>query len=269
MSVALNQAHRIVLGPEEVRSNHVLLSRDNTHHVREVLRLRHGGAVRGLVPATGEPSGEGYDLVLRIEEMRSGRLACSIEGRVELGSEPALAVTVCQGLTRSERFEYAVQKCTEIGAWGFRPVITARSIIRLDASRCNQRLGRWRRIAEEAALQSGRARIPEVSDIVRLGELCDLARVSPAQLMLVAYEEETTPLREVLRRATADARPQTAAVVVGPEGGLERGEVEQLAAAGFIPVSLGPRILRTETAGPVILSLLLYELADLGGAVVG
>ncbi len=217
MSAGPNGVHRIVLTAEEIRGNRVLLTRENTHHVREVLRLRHGAVLRGLVPLTSEPASGGYDLILRIDEMRSGRQACEVGGHIELGTEPPLAVTVCQGLTRSERFEYSLQKCTEIGARGFRPVLTARSIVRLDALRHLQRLGRWRRIAEEAALQSGRARIPEVSEVVRLGELCDLATASPAQLMLVAYEQETTPLRDVLRRATTNGRPQTAPVVVGHE----------------------------------------------------
>lgn len=249
--------HRIRLGPEEFRGPAVVLSPPNAHHVREVLRLRHGDQLRGLAP-------DGFDLILRIEG-NGGRLRCAVEGELPPLPEPGLRVSICQGLTRAERFELVLQKGAEIGACDFYPVITARTVIRLHAAQAASRAGRWRRIVEEAALQCGRAHIPEVHPPMSLSGLARMIAERPPDLMLVPYENETASLRDVLRSAASGPRPVTAAVVVGPEGGFEPREIGELCSAGFRPVSLGPRILRTETAGPLVLSLLLYELGDVGG----
>lgn len=267
--------HRIRLdGPElRVVRGELVLGPGNSRHLREVLRLRPGDLVRGL-------AGGGLDYLLRVERLRPGQLVCTVAGTVEVRAEPDLAVTVCQALTRPERFEYTLQKCTEIGAAAFVPVVTRRSIVRRPERGSAPRLGRWQRIVEEAALQSGRGTVPPVSEPVELEALLSPAGPVPGLaggpscprgpygLRLVAYEEESRPLGPLLRQAAASGDgpvPPTAAMVIGPEGGLEAAEVAKLAAAGFVPVSLGPRVLRAETAGPVMLTMLLYELGDLGG----
>jgi 16S rRNA (uracil1498-N3)-methyltransferase len=226
--------------------------------------------------------------MLQVHGQISERLRCVAEATLAPVPEPALHVAVCQGLTRAERMEYVLQKGSELGAWEFYPLITARTVVRPDGLRSAARLGRWRRITEEAALQSGRAHIPPVHPVLALSDLATKMAADPCDLMVVPYEEEVATLRDVLRSrlprtpaagpdlaeaAASGARPgaragavSTAAVVIGPEGGFERSEIAMLREAGFTPVSLGPRILRTETAGPVVLSLLLYEFGDLGGA---
>jgi len=188
--------------------------------------------------------------------------------------------------------EYVLQKGTELGAAEFWPVITDRTVVRPDSGRAAGRLTRWRRIVEEAALQSGRSDVPVVHDVRPLAVLLEAMREQPRDLLLVAYEEETRPLKDLLREIDArresqgegaaeaaeveaareaEARggpathPKTAAVVIGPEGGLSTGEISAMRAAGFVPVSLGPRILRTETAAAAALAMLLYEFGDLGG----
>jgi len=257
------QAHRIVLTPDEIRGQDVVLSAANTHHVREVLRLRHGALVRGLVPDGPIP---GYDLVLRVGEMWEHRQQLSVVERIELVAEPQLAIEVCQGLSRGERFEITLQKCTEIGAMSFVPLLTERTVLRPDVRQREQRMQRWRRIIEEAALQSGRTRIPTLAEPIKLAELVTLAAAAPVDLSLIAYEAEHNPFRAFVQaRRNNGELPRTARIVIGPEGGLARAEVDCLSVAGFTPVSLGPRILRTETAGPVMTALLLYEFADLGG----
>lgn len=252
--------HRIRLSAEELHGPAVVLSPPNSHHVRQVLRLRRGEQLRGLAP-------DGTDLILRIEGEGDWRyLRCAVEGQIAPLPEPGLGVSLCQGLTRAERFELVLQKGTELGAWDFRPVITARTVIRLDAAQASARIGRWRRIVEEAALQCGRTHIPEIRPVVPLSEMTRAMAQDPRDLMLVPYENATWPLRTTLKDLSAGTPPpRSAAVCVGPEGGFEPREIDELRSAGFRPVSLGPRILRTETAGPLVLSLLLYELGDVGG----
>lgn len=254
--------HRVYLRDRPADAGWVELDPANSHHVREVLRLRPGQHLRALVPA-------GHDLVLQITDTRPGRVLCTVAGRVALPSEPALRVSVYQGLTRGERFEYVLQKCTEIGAYDFFPVIMRRTVIRPSQHGAASRLARWQRIVEEAALQSGRAAIPLVHPPALLGDVLATdhrsAQASEGALRLVADEEESRPLGEVLAALREPDCPGRAQIVIGPEGGLERDEVQAMIRAGFVPVSLGPRVLRTETAGPVLLSILLYELADLGG----
>ena len=258
------QLHRIVLTPNEVRGDDVLLSAANTHHVREVLRLRHRAFVRGLVAESG-PSAR-YDLLLRLEDNWEGRLHCLVVGRVELPPDPRLAITVGQGLTRGERFEYTLQKCTEIGAAEIVPLLTERTVVRPESVERTQRLARWQRIVEEAALQSGRGSIPAIGDPVKLTDFAGQCAGVPADLRLVAYESERGALHTVLASMRRQGIvPLAAQIVIGPEGGLASREVDCLVEAGFTPVSLGPRILRTETAGPLLTALLLYEFADLGG----
>jgi len=164
--------------------------------------------------------------------------------------------------------EYVLQKCTEIGAYDFFPVIMRRTVIKPDQRSATSRLARWQRIVEEAALQSGRAAIPLVHPPALLGDVLaadhGCVHASDHALRLLADEAESRPLGEVLAAVREPGRLRRAHIVIGPEGGLDRDEVQVMTQAGFVPVSLGPRLLRAETAGPVLLSILLYELADLG-----
>lgn len=267
------QLHRIFLHPEEIRRGGVVLSPSNTRHVRDVLRLRHGDGLRGLAPG-------GEDLILKIaDNYGGGRLRCEVAGSLPPLAPSPLAVSVCQAMARGEKMEYVLQKGTELGAAEFWPIITDRTVVRPDSGRAAGRLARWRRIVEEAALQSGRSEVPVVHDVRPLAGLLADFREQPRDLLLVAYEEETRALRDVLREYSrpspqgedaapgdgSGSRPRTAAVVIGPEGGFSPQEVGAMTGAGFIPVSLGPRILRSETAGAAALAILLYQFGDLGG----
>lgn len=264
------QLHRILLSPGEIRRGAVILSPANTRHVRDVLRLRRGDALRGLAPGGG-------DLVLRITGGEGGLLLCEVTRTLPPLPEPALAVAICQGLSRGDKMEYVLQKCTELGAFEFWPVITERAVVRPDSGRASARLARWRRIAEEAALQSGRPFVPAVQDVLPLPRLVESFRAQPRDLMLLAYEAETRALRDVLREMRSRAAqagpegdaasllPRSAVVAIGPEGGFAPQEAAGMVEAGFIPVSLGPRVVRTETAGVAALAILLYEFGDLGG----
>jgi 16S rRNA (uracil1498-N3)-methyltransferase len=159
--------------------------------------------------------------------------------------------------------DFIVQKCTEIGVSGFVPVLTERSVARTSADSADRRVGRWQRIASEAAKQAGRGAVPSVEGIRGLeSALSELA--SQGMLLIMPWELER---ERSLRAALADANFETGtgiAVIAGPEGGFSHYEVELAKRHGALTVTLGPRILRTETAGLAVATVIMYELGEFG-----
>lgn len=216
------------------------------HHLRNVLRVR-----------PGEP------LVLVDEHRRShraivttlnrGALTARIETTEPAPPPPRPRVLLAQALLKGKKMDWVIQKATELGASAIYPVITDRTIARPDDERGAHRHERWRRIALEAAQQSGRLDLPEISEPRPLAAL--LAAPPPADLGLVLWERDAPPLKATL----AAADPTSLLVFVGPEGGLGPIEVERARTAGLVPASLGAAILRSETAALSVLSMLLYE----------
>ncbi|MCI2241922.1 RsmE family RNA methyltransferase [Adlercreutzia faecimuris] len=185
--------------------------------------------------------------------------------------EEGPSVLLVQGLAKGDKMDEVVRHATELGVAGFLPLSCARSVVKLDERKAASRVERWRAVARSAAMQSGQPRVPEVCAPATVAEAA--AALAGATAVLVCWEEapSTARLADALRGALADARMPAAdarvAVVVGPEGGLAPDEVEALLACNprASLVSLGPSILRTETAGVVAPALVLYELGALGG----
>jgi 16S rRNA (uracil1498-N3)-methyltransferase len=176
--------------------------------------------------------------------------------------EAWLKVTLLQGLPKGDKLELIIQKAVELGVTRVVPVMCSRSQAHVPSGKVAVRVERWRTIAAEAAKQCGRAVVPEIS---QPAEFTGAISEAQASLKLVAYEVAGSGLKEVLRRAEENQNLDSIACLVGPEGGLSRDEVEAAEAAGFVPVTLGPRILRTETAALTLVSAVMYELGDVGG----
>jgi len=169
--------------------------------------------------------------------------------------EPDPQVTLYLALTQREKFEWALQKCTEVGAGAIMPVITGRSLIQ-NAAEAHAKYPRWQKILQEAAEQSNRGRIPPLLEPLRFGQALAHARQN-VQLSLIPWEMEgTTTLKQALAKQPA---PATIGVFIGPEGGFSSAEIDLACQVGAIPVTLGPRILRMETAAVVAVSLILYQ----------
>lgn len=216
-----------------------------------VLRLGPGDLV-----VAGD--GRGTDYTVRLETL--GETATgTVLGIAANRSESPLAITLVQGVPKSDKMEYVVRAATELGVARVCPAIAARTVVRLEPSRWRERARRWQRVAREAAKQSGRAVIPEVDTPRPLLEW--LPALKDADVAVCLWEGEALALT---RAFTEVARPRTAVALVGPEGGLAREEVDHARALGYRIVSLGPRILRTETAGPAIVALLQFAFGDLG-----
>jgi 16S rRNA (uracil1498-N3)-methyltransferase len=232
------------------------LSAEDLHHARDVLRIRPGESVELVEPDAGPI----WQATL-IEIARDHLVVDASSSHL-----PAVGprVTLVQGVAKGEKMDSILRQAVEVGAGAVIPVITRRTVVRLDEQRRKERGERWRRIARSAAEQSHRDALPDVSDPVDLGAaLPDLAEFDR---VLVFWEEaDSTGVAEALG-GDLDGADTTVALVVGPEGGLEAEEVESLTGAGARIVTLGPTILRTETAAIVGLALVLHELGCLGAS---
>ncbi|WP_429886643.1 16S rRNA (uracil(1498)-N(3))-methyltransferase, partial [Geoalkalibacter halelectricus] len=229
----------------------VMLGGELEHHLGRVLRARVGDEVELL-------DGRGLCCRCRIEEFTKKGVRLRVITRAPV-RERTLPIRLIQGLPKSDKMDLILQKGTELGVAAFTPWLAGRSVARPEPERRERRAQRWEKIVVEAAQQSRRALLPRLDAPMGLDE----ALCGDEDLRLLLWEEQSLPLAEIL----AGQKPRAAAVLVGPEGGLEAAEVERARAAGFIPVNFGPRILRTETAGFAVVSVLQYLYGDLGCAV--
>jgi 16S rRNA (uracil1498-N3)-methyltransferase len=217
-------------------------------HVTRVLRLGVGDAVTLF-------NGDGADYPARVSDVGRGTVEAEVTGRTAARAESPLAVTLVQGIARTERMDLVLQKATELGVAVILPVATVRSVVRLDAAGGARKLGHWRGIAIAACEQCGRARVPQIAE-PRTFESW-IAEPSLAGARLLLSPEAEAPLASAARGAT------TVELLVGPEGGLTDAERNTALAAGFRACRLGPRILRSETAAIAALAVLQSTAGDL------
>jgi 16S rRNA (uracil1498-N3)-methyltransferase len=240
------------LDDNRIVAEEVEVSGELYRHMVRVLRLKAGAEV-------GLKDGEGTSYVGVIREVGAKSVTIDVKASAPPAEDPSPRITLYQGLPKGEKLDLVLQKCTELGVAEVITFEGARSVVKLKGERSATKLERCERIVQEAARQCGRNSVPRVA---LGGELGALLLGSGHSVKLLLWEgERVTTLREALDRFSA---PASVAVVVGPEGGLTEGEVAQAEAAGFLPVSLGPRILRTETAGLAVLSILQFQWGDLG-----
>jgi 16S rRNA (uracil1498-N3)-methyltransferase len=241
------------LAPEAVHGDRVTFEAAAAHHLGRVLRATVGDVVEAVAEDRAL-------LSVRLTAVSPGRAEGVIVGRARLATESPLDLTLAQALPKGDRMDTVVRMATELGVTRVIPLLTARTVVRLGPGRGASRLDRWRRIAREAAQQSGRAAIPEIADP---REFSAWAREAGSTgLVVCLWEEATKPLDRLLPPPPCPR----AAVVVGPEGGLATEETGSLAAVGAIVAGLGPRLLRTDTAGAVAVALLQSRYGDLGTA---
>jgi len=230
-----------------------------THQIRNVLRLEPGDRVILL-------DNSGWEYQVELGEVGRERVTGQIMQKSLATSEPRTKITLYQSLLRARGFESVLQKCTEVGVVAFVPVVAARCIISSLEDIGEKKLERWRRIILEAAEQSRRGRLPVLRPALMLRQAWQ--ETSRGGLTIVPWEEagsgmpdQKNGLRSILRGA--QPTPFSVNLFIGPEGGFTPQEVEQGQRYGAIPVTLGPRILRAETAGVVAAAAILYELGDM------
>ncbi len=226
----------------------VALRDADARKIAVVLRMRDGASIELI-----DSSGNAYAATIEVQRTN---VSATLGAALEQAGEDECTLVLAQGIPKGQKMDYVVEKATELGVARIVPLVTERSIA--DASPA--KLERWRRLARTAAAQSGRVRPAEVEPALDWAEFC--AQIPRFDCAIVPWERaERTPLRERLASLVAGAR--SIAIAIGPEGGFDERETELAAAAGATIVSLGARVLRTETAGLVVCSVVRYALGEL------
>jgi len=236
----------------QIQDSTALIVGQDVTHITKVLRLGPGDELLLC-------DGEGTDYQVRISSAGKDAVTTEILCSMPCENEPELQVTLYQGLPKQGKMEWIIEKCTEMGVANIVPVQMTRSVVKLDSSQAAKKLERWQKTAREAAKQCGRGYIPKVLPPITLDEL---QKQAVPEFLLLPYEAERAhPVKEALRGKTA----KSAGIFIGPEGGFTPEEVKLLQEMGAVSVTLGRRILRTETAGLAALTLLLYEFDEMHG----
>ena len=233
---------------EQLSENTALITGEEAQHISRVLRMKKGDEVTLC-------DGKGSFYEARLVGFDEKSVTAEIISMRRAETEPQVKLCIFQGVPKNPKLETIVQKLTEIGATAVVPMDTQRAVAKLDKSAKVERL---RKIAREAAKQSKRGIIPTISDTMSFKDA--IKEAAKADLMIIAYEEECkTSLKSALQGKT----PKSVSVLIGPEGGFEKEEVEKAVALGAVSVTLGKRILRTETAGHTVLTAVMYEFNEL------
>lgn len=245
--------------PSQIVGNEIRITGEDVGHIRRVLRMKEGEELS---------VGNGMDDTeyrCQIDHFTDDEVVCKIRFIKEEGVELPARIYLFQGLPKSDKMELVVQKAVELGVYEIIPVATKRAVVKLDDKKAKSKVARWQAVSEAAAKQSKRAVVPRVHDLMTMQEAVAYAKGMDAKAIPYELSRGMEATREWLTFAadtvsSAEDNAVSIAVFIGPEGGFEESEIELAKEAGITPISLGRRILRTETAGLTILSILMYQL---------
>ena len=246
---------RFFTQPENIKGDEIFIYGGDVNHMKQSLRMKIGEQLEvcdsaGMIylcsikEYLSEDHGKGS--ILQIEEKR--------QNDTELSSR----ITLFQGLPKSDKMELIIQKAVELGVYQIVPVSTARTIVKMDEKKNHKKVSRWNSISESAAKQSGRGIIPEVTEVMSFSEALEYSKGLGMTLIPYELAKEMSETKGILKEITPG---EQIGVFIGPEGGFEQQEVERAVEAGAHPITLGKRILRTETAAITMLSILMFELS--------
>lgn len=244
----------------QVNDGKIVINGQDVKHIRNVLRAKVGEELEICNSETGE------NFLCSISEFNEDKIWCNIEQKIKEETESNVKVTIFQGLPKADKMEYIIQKSVELGVYDITPVDMKRCVVKLDEKNAKKKIERWQKISEVAAKQCGRNIIPQINNVINIKKLCEI--VENYDIVLVAYEnEENNSLKNELSQIKStiinnQSQEFKIGIVIGPEGGLEKQDVENLKRSGAKIITLGKRILRTETVALNVLSIIMYELEN-------
>lgn len=247
--------HKFFVPIDNFYNEKVIIEGDDVKHIYKVLRLEEGQEI-----LINDLHGKEYKC--KLIDVNKKEVTANIIEEVSISKESPIEISLFQGLPKSAKMDLIVQKNTELGVSHITPIITKRVIVKTELKEY-KKLDRWNRIALEACKQCKRSLIPTIEEPLEFDDL--LAKLNEFDLVLVPYENaENHGIKYVMNNIDIKC-VRSVAIIIGPEGGFEEDEIELLRENGSYVITLGPRILRTETAGFTAVSLISYELGDLGG----
>ena len=242
---------RFFIPKENVSDTQIRIAGEDVLHITRVLRLSEGNDLTCC-------DGKGNDYLVKIAKITKAEILCDILDKKKSDTEPNIKVSLIQGLPKAAKMDYIIQKNTELGISEIYPCNLNRCISKNEKDKKTER---WQKIAKEAAQQSGRGIVPTVHSTIDLKEAAIILK--SADIAFVAYEcEDKNNLKSALLSKDS---PKSVAFLIGSEGGFDKSEIEFLQKEGIAVISLGKRILRTETAGEAVLSMIMYEIGDING----
>lgn len=242
--------HHFFVTPDQVKENQIWIEGSDVNHIKNVLRMKVGEELH-------ISDGNNKKYLCEIMSIEATKICLSVKEELMCDTELPSRIYLFQGLPKSDKMELIVQKAVELGVYEIIPVATKRAVVKLDEKKATKKVERWNSIAEGGAKQSGRNRVPVVTDVMSYKEAIQYAK--ELDVVLIPYEL-AEGMKETRRIIEGIEPGQSVGIFIGPEGGFEVEEVEFAVGQGAKAVTLGKRILRTETAGLTMLSILMYHL---------
>ena len=242
--------YQFFIEDENAAEDFVTIEGSDVNHIKNVLRMKPGEKIRVCTR-------NGQNYFCSISDITESFVRADILEKEAESTELPCRIYLFQGLPKNDKMEWIIQKCVELGVHAIVPVATKRAVVKLDEKKAQKKVNRWNAIAESAAKQSGRGIVPEVLPVMKWKEALEYAR--QLDVKMIPYEK-AAGINATKQLIASVSFGQSVGIFIGPEGGFEEAEVEAAKEIGAVPVTLGRRILRTETAGMTILSILMYHL---------
>lgn len=245
--------YQFFVEPSQIQGNRIIITGSDVNHIKNVLRMRIG---EEIAVSNGV---DGKEYRCGIEDFTEDEVVCILRFIREEGVELPSKVYLFQSLPKADKMELIIQKAVELGVYEIIPVSAARSVVRLDDKKAKNKIGRWQGISEAAAKQSKRSVIPEIKSVMNIKDAVDYA--SQLDVRLIPYElaQDMSKTKAVMGNISSG---ESVGIFIGPEGGFEEKEITYAIEKGVVPITLGKRILRTETAALTVLSWLMYHFEE-------
>ena len=242
------------MNKENIEQEKVIITGEDVNHIKNVLRKN----IKDTLEICDGQNGKNF--LCEIEIIEKDKITCSIVEKLENKSESSTYIHIYQGLPKSDKMELIIQKSVELGVSEITPTNMSRCIVKLDSKDARKKVERWQKISEVAAKQSGRDIIPKINNLCNFKEIANQCEEYDAIILAYENEKENKLKNEIEKLKKVQKEKMKIAIIIGPEGGISQEEVEKAKENGIKIITLGNRILRTETVALNILSVLMYEL---------